>query len=146
MKKLMILSAILVTFGINTACADNDKPITVTQLPQTAQQFIKTHFPKEKVAFAKLERDFLETTYEVLFTNSTKVEFYKDGEWKEVDCKYSTVPAKIVPAQIAQYVAQNYPDAQVVQIDRDRRDYEVKLTNGWELTFDLNFNLIDIDD
>lgn len=146
MKKLMILSAILVTFGINTACADNDKPITVTQLPQAAQQFIKTHFPKEKVAFAKLERDFLETTYEVLFTNSTKVEFYKDGEWKEVDCKYSTVPAKIVPAQIAQYVAQNYPDAQVVQIDRDRRDYEVKLTNGWELTFDLNFNLIDIDD
>lgn len=146
MKKLMILSAILVTFGINTACADNDKPITVTQLPQTAQQFIKTHFPKEKVAFAKLERDFLETTYEVLFTNSTKVEFYKDGEWKEVDCKYSTVPAKIVPAQIAQYVAQNYPDAQVVQIDRDRRDYEVKLTNGWELTFDLKFNLIDIDD
>lgn len=146
MKKLMILSAILVTFGINTACADNDKPITVTQLPQTAQQFIKTHFPKEKVAFAKLERDFLETTYEVLFTNSTKVEFYKDGEWKEVDCKYSTVPAKIVPAQIAQYVTQNYPDAQVVQIDRDKRDYEVKLTNGWELTFDLNFNLIDIDD
>ena len=107
MKKLMILSAILITFCINTACADNDKPITVTQLPQTAQQFIKTHFPKEKVAFAKLERDFLETTYEVLFTNSTKVEFYKDGEWKEVDCKYSTVPAKIVPAQIAQYVAQN---------------------------------------
>lgn len=146
MKKLMILSAILVTFGINTACADNDKPITVTQLPQTAQQFIKTHFPKEKVAFAKLERDFLETTYEVLFTNSTKVEFYKDGEWKEVDCKYSTVPAKIVPAQIAQYVTQNYPDAQIVQIDRDKRDYEVKLTNGWELTFDLNFNLIDIDD
>ena len=146
MKKLMILSAILVTFGINTACADNDKPITVTQLPQTAQQFIKTHFPKEKVAFAKLERDFLETTYEVLFTNSTKLEFNKNGEWKEVDCKYSTVPAQIVPAQIAQYVAQNYPDAQVVQIDRDRRDYEVKLTNGWELTFDLNFNLIDIDD
>ena len=146
MKKLMILSAILVTFGINTACADNDKPIAVTQLPQAAQQSIKTHFPKEKVAFAKLERDFLETTYEVLFTNSTKVEFYKDGEWKEVDCKYSTVPAKIVPAQIAQYVAQNYPDAQVVQIDRDKRDYEVKLTNGWELTFDLNFNLIDIDD
>ena len=146
MKKLMITFSILVPFGINTACADNDKPIAVTQLPQAAQQFIKTHFPKEKVAFAKLERDFLETTYEVLFTNSTKVEFYKDGEWKEVDCKYSTVPAKIVPAQIAQYVAQNYPDAQVVQIDRDRRDYEVKLTNGWELTFDLNFNLIDIDD
>ena len=107
MKKLMILSAILMVFGITTACADNDKPIAVTQLPQKAQQFIKTHFSKEKVAFAKLERDFLETTYEVVFTNSTKLEFQKDGNWKEVDCKYSTVPTGIVPAQIAQYVTQN---------------------------------------
>ena len=39
-----------------------------------------------------------------------------------------------------------YPDTSVVQIDRDKRDYEVKLTNGLELTFDLKFNLIDIDD
>ena len=146
MKKLMILSAILMVFGITTACADNDKPIAVTQLPQKAQQFIKTHFSKEKVAFAKLERDFLETTYEVVFTNSTKLEFQKDGNWKEVDCKYSTVPTGIVPAQIAQYVMQNYPDTKIVKIDRDKRDYEVKLTNGLELTFDLKFNLIDIDD
>ncbi len=146
MKKLMILTAILMAFGITTACADNDKPIAVNQLPQKAQQFIKAHFPKEKVAFAKLERDFLETTYEVVFTNSTKLEFKKDGEWKEVDCKYSTVPAKVIPAQIAQYVSQNYPDIQIVKIERDKRDYEAKLTNGLELTFDLNFNLIDIDD
>ena len=146
MKKLMILSAILMVFGITTACADNDKPIAVTQLPQKAQQFIKTHFSKEKVAFAKLERDFLETTYEVVFTNSTKLEFQKDGNWKEVDCKYSTVPTDIVPAQIAQYITQNYPDTKIVKIDRDKRDYEVKLTNGLELTFDLKFNLIDIDD
>ena len=69
MKKLMILTTILMALGISTACADNDKPIAVTQLPQKAQLFIKTHFPKEKVALAKLERDFLETRYEVVFTN-----------------------------------------------------------------------------
>ena len=141
MKKLMILTTILMALGISTACADNDKPIAVTQLPQKAQLFIKTHFPKEKVALAKLERDFLETRYEVVFTNGSKVEFLK-----EVECKYSTVPTAIIPAQIASYVSQNYPDTQIVQIDRDKRDYEVKLTNRLELTFDLNFNLIDIDD
>ena len=146
MKKLMILTTILMALGISTACADNDKPIAVTQLPQKAQLFIKTHFPKEKVALAKLERDFLETRYEVVFTNGSKVEFLKDGEWKEVECKYSPVPTAIIPAQIASYVSQNYPDTQIVQIDRDKRDYEVKLTNRLELTFDLNFNLIDIDD
>ena len=158
MKKLMILTTILMALGISTACADNDKPIAVTQLPQKAQLFIKTHFPKEKVALAKLERDFLETRYEVVFTNGSKVEFLKDGEWKEVECKYSTVPTAIIPAQIASYVSQNYPDTQIVQkVDtiegseiiiraRSPIDYEVKLTNRLELTFDLNFNLIDIDD
>ena len=46
MKKLMILSAILMIFGITTACADNDKPITVTQLPAKAQQFIKNSWKR----------------------------------------------------------------------------------------------------
>lgn len=146
MKKLMILSAILMVFGVTTACADNDKPITVAQLPAKAQQFVKTHFSNEKVALAKLEQDFLETTYEVVFTNGSKVEFLKNGEWKEIDCKYSTVPVAVVPAQITQYISQNYPDTKVVKLERDRREYEVKITNGLELTFDTRFNLIDIDD
>lgn len=146
MKKLLILSTILMVLGIATACADNDKPIAVTQLPAKAQQFIKTHFSKEKVALAKLEQEIFETRYEVVFTSGSKVEFLKDGEWKEIDCKYSTVPTAVIPAQIAQYVSQNYPDTKVVQIDRDKRDYEVKITNGLELTFDKQFNLIDIDD
>ena len=98
------------------------------------------------MAYAKYEREFLESTYEVVFTSSAKIEFYKNGDWKEIDCKYSTVPAAIVPAQIASYVKQNWPEASIVKIDRDKRDYEVKLTNRLELTFDLNFNLIEIDD
>ena len=146
MKKLMILALTVLTLGTFTAKADNDRPINVNQLPQKAQQFIKQHFPKEKVAYAKQERDFMEITYEVVFTNSSKVEFTKDGEWKEVDCKYSTVPVAIIPAQIKNYVSQNYPDTSVVKIERDKREYEVKLTNRLELTFDTHFNLIDIDD
>lgn len=147
MKKLMILSAILFSLGIFSAKADNDRMITVNQLPQKSQEFVKQHFPpNEKVAYAKFEREFLDSKYEVVFTNSAKIEFFKNGDWKEVDCKYSTVPAAIIPQQIATYVKQNYPDASIVKIDRDKRDYEVKLTNRLELTFDLNFNLIEIDD
>ena len=133
MKKLMILSAILFSLGIFSAKADNDRMITVNQLPQKSQEFVKQHFPNEKVAYAKFEREFLDSKYEIVFTNSAKIE-------------YSTVPAAIIPQQIATYVKQNYPDASIVKIDRDKRDYEVKLTNRLELTFDLNFNLIEIDD
>ena len=134
MKKFLFLAAALLALGISTACADSDRPIDVAQLPQKAQQFIQKHFAGEKVALAKVERDV------------ANAEFYKDGEWKEVDCRYSSVPAAVVPAQIAQYVSGHYPDASIVQIDRDKHDYEVKLSNGLELTFDLKFNLIDIDD
>ena len=137
MKKFLFLAAALLALGISTACADSDRPIDVAQLPQKAQQFIQKHFAGEKVALAKVERDFLEVRYEVIFT---------DGAWKEVDCRYSSIPAAVVPAQIAQYVSGHYPDASIVQIDRDKHDYEVKLSNGLELTFDLKFNLIDIDD
>lgn len=67
-------------------------------------------------------------------------------ELKEINCKYSAVPAGVIPAQILKYVSENYPDAKVLKIERDKKDYEVKLSNRWELKFDLQFNLIDIDD
>ena len=146
MKKYLILATTLLLFGTSTACADNDRPIRIDQLPQKAQQFIKQHFPSEKVAYAKMERDLLETTYEVVFTSSPKIEFRKNGEWKEVNCKYTKVPEDIIPQQITQFVTTHYPNIAIVQIDRNRRDYEVGLANGLELTFDLNFNLIEIDD
>ena len=34
----------------------------------------------------------------------------------------------------------------IVSIDRDKRDWEVKLDNGLDLKFDLQFRLIEIDD
>jgi hypothetical protein len=45
-----------------------------------------------------------------VFVNGAKVEFTKNGEWKDVECKYGEVPAAIVPQQIRDYVAKNYPD------------------------------------
>ena len=89
MKKFLFLAAALLALGISTACADSDRPIDVAQLPQKAQQFIQKHFAGEKVALAKVERDFLEVRYEVIFTDGAKAEFYMDGVLKEVDCRYS---------------------------------------------------------
>ena len=84
-------------------------------------------------------------SYEVIFTNGDKVEFDNKGNWEEVNCKYSAVPAAIIPATIQKYVTTNYPDAKILKIERDKKDYEVKLSNRTELKFDLKFNLIDID-
>lgn len=146
MKKIMILAAAMLLLSVTSARADHDRPIQFNQLPVAAQEFINTYFANEKVSFAKEERDFMEVRYEVMFTNSIKIEFYKDGKWKEIDCKYSVLPEGIVPEQIATYVNSNFPGVKIHAIDRDRRDIEVELTNGLELTFDLYYNLIDMDD
>lgn len=144
MKKLVVLFACLFTL-LTVARADDDKPIQVNQLPQTAQQFIKQHFTGSNIAIAKMEKDLFSKKYEIIFTNGDKVEFDKKGNWEEVNCKYSMVPARIIPVAIQRYTSANYPDINILKIDRDKKDYEVKLSNGIELKFDLAFNLIHVE-
>ena len=143
MKKWMFLLVSL--FTMQMAMADNDKPIAFEQLPATAQTFIKQHFFDAKVAFVKMEKEFLDSSYDVVFINGDKVEFDKKGNWKEVSCRRMTVPQAVVPAKIQEFVKSNYPEAKVLKIEKDRYEYEVKLSNFWELTFDTSFNLIDMD-
>ena len=126
--------------------ADNDKPIQVNQLPAKAQTFINTYFKGQKVALAKQESELFYKSYDVMFANGEKVEFDKAGEWTEVQCRQSEVPAQIVPEAIKAYVKTNYPDAKILQIERDNKEYEVKLSNRWEITFDSKMRVIDIDD
>ena len=157
MKKLMMILAGTALIATSApAFAGNDRPIAVGELPASAQQFIKTHFGGIEVALSKVDEELFDKDYKVVFVNGAKVEFTKNGEWKDVECKYGEVPAAIVPQQIRDYVtknypknkivAKNYPDRKVTAIDRDRRDYEVELDNGLDLKFDLKFRLIDIDD
>lgn len=144
MKKLLFLLVCLFTLQ-TVARADDDKPIQINQMPQQAQLFIKKYFADSKVALAKMESDLLNKSYDVIFTDGNKVEFDKKGNWKEVDCKYSSVPAAIIPEAIQKYIKTNYPDTKVVKMERDKKEYEVKLTNRTELKFDMDFNLLDID-
>ncbi|MGM9693015.1 MAG: PepSY-like domain-containing protein [Alloprevotella sp.] len=127
------------------ACADNEKPIQVSELPAPAQQLLTQHFSDEKVALAKAESEFLSKSYEVIFVSGNHIDFDSKGNWEEIDCPKSAVPAALIPEAIRDYVAKNYPDTAVLKIERDRWKYEVKLDNRIELAFNLKFQLIDID-
>ena len=143
MKKLFLL--LVSVFTLQFASADNDKPITFEQLPAAAQQFVKTHFAAEKVVFAKMESEFFDKSYEVLFASGNKVEFDKQGNWTDVKCKYSQVPADVVPQAIRKFLDSRYPNVQILTLEKDRYSYEVKLSNRWEIKFDTQFNVIDLD-
>jgi len=138
---LMCLLAVLVSVE-----ASNDRPIVFEQLPTQSQQFIKNYFSGQSIALVKMESDFLYKSYEVIFTNGDKIEFDKSGAWKEVGCKYSSLPPGVIPVALRNYVSANYPGVDVRKIEKKSRGrYEMELANGLDLTFDSKFNLIDVD-
>lgn len=145
MKKLTFILVCLFTLCAITLRADNEKPIQVNQLPAAAQQFIKQHFADRKIVLAKMETELMSKSYEVIFADDDHIDFDGKGNWEEVDCKFSSVPTAVVPVRIMDYVRANYPDETVKKIEKDRREYEVKLSNRVELSFDLKYNLTDID-
>ena len=143
-RKVFISMAIL--FGaLTTVLADDDKPVTIDQLPTKAKSFITEYFSNEKVALAKEEKDFWNSTFEVIFVNGNKLEFDNKGNWTEVNCKYSSVPGKVVPSAIMSYIKKNYPDCKVLTIEIEKNRTEVKLSNRVEVTFNKNNEVIDID-
>lgn len=145
MKKMITLTCCLLAF-FSWAKADNDLPVTVNELPQKAQEFIKQYFPKQEVSFAKVEKDFWEKKYEIVFVSGEKIEFDKNGNWEEVKCKFSVVPNGIVPEKIREQLSKQFPDAKVLKIERDSKGYEVELDNKLEVKYNSSFQLTDIDD
>lgn len=149
MKKLglIIAGALVCSAGIMAAVA-GEKVITTTQLPQKAQTFIKKHYSGTQVALVKEDKEIISTDYEVIFADGSKVEFNASGDWKDVT-SLTEVPAAVVPQEIATFIATNNYNAngvKIVKIDRDRSGYDVELSNGLELEFNPQFQLVDIDD
>ena len=99
------------------------------------------------VAYIVADHKIIAVEYEVTYTDRTEVEFRSDGQWESVGRKYSPVPASIVPQPIQTFVSgSNYPGQFIRQIDRNAYTWEVELSNGLEIKFDNQFNVIDIDD
>lgn len=149
MKKFFkTLALALVCFiGIQTtALADSFKPIAYQKIPAAAKNIISKNFPGKKVALSKMESGIIDKSYDVIFTDGTKIEFDRKGNWTEIDCRAKAVPSALIPRAIAQYASANYRGARIVKIERDDKKYDVELSTGIELTFDKRFNLIDIDD
>lgn len=147
MKKILFAAFLLVA-GIFTASADDrERPINIDQLPKNAQAFLAENFKDLKVAFASENPKYVGSEYEVVYTDRTEVDFNTDGEWESVERRYDAVPASIVPANISDYVANMGMDGQYIRkIERGRYTWEVELSNGLEIKFDKQFNVIGYDD
>ena len=144
MRILMIAICCMMSFNI-VANAGNDKPINVNELPAKAQTLLSKHFKGQKVMLATIESGVVSRSYDVVLRNGTKLEFDKKGNLTEIDCKQSIVPSQLIPQPIKNYLKENYRGETVRKIEWNKKEYEVELTNGIDLTFNKHFQLIDID-
>lgn len=140
MKKtiLVLFSAI----AILVSSCDNEMTVPQEQLPAKSQQFLEQYFGDFDISYIIEDYD----SYEVKLVNEYEIEFCKNGEWKEIDCKNDPVPAGIAPQAIYDYVNTNFATCFIVKISHDRKGYEVELNNDLELEFDKHGNFKRIDD
>ena len=133
----------LVTLSLH---AGSDRVIQSKQLPKAAQLFLAKHFAGRAVSFAKEDRDFSGTTYDVRLADGTEVEFTSAGEWKEVDGKHTALPLTFIPVQIVKTIQSQHAGDAIVHIERKRRGYQVELASGLEVLFNTRFQLVGYDD
>lgn len=139
------MALVCLFFFVGTACADNDKPITMSQLPVAAQTMVKQYFKGKNVALVTIDRALGNRSYDVVFSNGEKIEFDRKGNWTDIDCRSNSVPARLIPSTIASYIRTHHAGTKVVKIERDKSETDVKLSNGIELTFNKKNQLVDID-
>lgn len=148
MKKLILVMLIAVMTVVSGYAFDKYS-IDRNDLPESAQQFLTTYFPKAKVGMVKTDKHFLKKTdYDVKLVDGTKIEFSNSGKWTSVDCKGREVPQDIVPRAIRNYMKKNFPDVKIVKIEKTSKRYEVKLSDDVELSFNLlgQFKSMKMDD
>lgn len=139
---MLALSLVL----MSATCDARETTVSVNKLPKAAQNMIANNFKGKKATLVKKDVETNFVNFDVVLNDGTKLEFDSNGEWTEVDCKPSTVPAAVVPSAISKYVKAQYPNERIVQIERDSRGYEIDLSNGLDIIFDKQFNVIKIDD
>lgn len=111
--------------------------VQLSSIPQNAQNFIKQHFPNIKVTF--IERDWEDI--EVYLENGTQIDFFPNGDWKEVKC-YGNMPNTILPANVMNTIKRTYPNAAIIKIEKQFTIFEIKLNNMMELYVDNNGQLL----
>ncbi|KUF43906.1 PepSY-like domain-containing protein [Myroides marinus] len=129
---------------------DRDEVLIVaSELPSTAQKFLKDTFAGAEVVLAKKELDREGDEYKVYLSNGVKVEFDKVGNWIEVEVKHTAImPETVVPVNVMTYVKTHYSTYKIVSIEKERDTFQIELVKGnqeVELLFDKEGNFLRIE-
>ena len=123
-----------------------DEDNYVTDYPAAIDEYVAQNYPDASIEEVELEDD---GTYEVELDNDVELIFDADGNFleEEMEDEEGEDEDNYVtdyPAAIDEYVAQNYPDATIEEVElEDDGTYEVELDNDIELIFDADGNFLE---
>lgn len=138
MKQILLLALCALSL---TACADEKKVITTTDLPQAAQTLMAQYINTDDILLITQEGRAHWAEYEIRLTDQSDWEFDARGALTKVEI-LAGVPDALIPEPIRNQVRTSYPKATIIEYNIDTRDQEVKLNNGIELTFNLQGKLL----
>ncbi|HHT04300.1 MAG TPA: hypothetical protein GX005_08310 [Bacteroidales bacterium] len=141
-RSLLIVIAL---FAFSSCQSQGDKVIQYDKLPSKAKTFISSNFSNMSVLQVVKDAELFNSEYTVYFNEGSKIEFNSKGEWRDIEIT-SGVPQKVVPASIYSYVSKNHPNTLILELNKDNRDYEVKLDNKIEIVFNLKGEFLRYDD
>lgn len=118
--------------------------VPASSLPATITTYITNNYPETSITKAEKYA----TKFEVTLSNLVKLEFKLDGTFIEVsggggnsgggaDDGVHVDPATL-PAAIKTYISTNYPGTTITKAEKSATEYEVKLSNGVKLEFNLD--------
>lgn len=138
MKRLILILTMVVGIVCQSYAFIDSYTINREKLPEEAREMLDEYFPKAKIGMIKVDRHLLKKTdYDVRLVNGTTIEFSNKGKWKSVNCKNREVPEGLVMKPIRRYVDKNFSGLKIVKIRKKAAGYEIGLSDGVELKFNL---------
>lgn len=146
MKKAFALALAIILGSATVLKAASDRIIQFAQLPQAAQTLVKKHFAGKQVSYVKEDKELTSTTYEVRLSDGTEIDFDSKGNWKDIDGKHQAIPEALLPIVVRKSLAEAHKGERVLQIERKRTGYEVKLSSGLEVRLNKQGVIVGYDD
>ena len=132
MKKIIFSISMIMVLSVGIFA---EKLLSVSELPTSVTDFMKTYFPESQIVFAEYD----DGKYDVKFTSNTdsdtlsgEAEFTKKGDWDKIEF-YLGVPEEILPSEVLTTLRKNFSDSAIVSLERDFNGFEITLLDATEV-------------
>lgn len=146
MKLHALLAALILATALGS-CSTENVSHDATQLPVKARDLIAANFTSA-ISVVETEKSLGSISeYEVVLTDGSEITFNGNGEWKSIETPNNRqIPSGLIPTSIAGYVAEKHKGAYIVGIEKEKKGYEVELSNEVKMLFDKAGNFLKYED